>query len=211
MIKTGIDISSRRMSKLEKEAVSFALTLPKNSVCLDLGAGCGFFSLVLTFLHQKVYLIDQKINWKIKLIKKIFALENLILLQKDISKMNYADFPDNISLVYSARFFHYLKYEEAEKLLKILKRKCGKSNSCKLFFSISGISSELGKSYAGQEKSIENRFDFLSMENQKKFHIKNKVTLYSQEDVQKIFSKYFDVQKAWQSDFGNIFVIAIMK
>ena len=60
--KTGIDIISNRITKLEKEAIRFALELPRNSVCLDLGAGSGFLGIILVFLHQQVYFIDQKIN-----------------------------------------------------------------------------------------------------------------------------------------------------
>ncbi len=35
--------------------------------------------------------------------------------------MSYEDFPDNISLIYSGRFLHYLKHKEAKKLPKTLK------------------------------------------------------------------------------------------
>jgi cyclopropane fatty-acyl-phospholipid synthase-like methyltransferase len=204
MNKTGIDITSKRITDLEKETVKFALNLPKNSVCLDLGTGNGWLGIVLVFLHQKVYFIDKKINWKIRILKKLFKLKNMILIKKDINQMSYKDFPDNISLIYSGRFLHYLKYEEAKKLLKILKNKMNKNNNSKLFFSVSGNDSELAKNRS-------EKYDFLSKENQKKFQIKEKVFLYSKKELQNLFEKYFETKKIWQSDFGNVFIISSIK
>ncbi len=84
MNKTGIDITSKRITELEKETIRFALNLPRNSVCLDLGTGNGWLGIVLVFLHQKVYFIDKKINWKIWILKKLFRLKNMVLIKKDI-------------------------------------------------------------------------------------------------------------------------------
>jgi cyclopropane fatty-acyl-phospholipid synthase-like methyltransferase len=204
MNKTGIDITSKRITDLEKETVKFALNLPKNSVCLDLGTGNGWLGIVLVFLHQKVYFIDKKINWKIRILKKLFKLKNMILINKDIRQINYKDFPNNISLIYSGRFLHYLKNEEAKKLLKILNNKMDKNNDSKLFFSVSGINSELGK-----DRSKE--YSFLSKENQKKFQIKEKIILYDKKDLQDLFEKYFETNQIWQSDFGNIFIVGSIK
>ncbi len=209
MIKTGIDIISQRITKLEKETIRSALELPKNSTCLDLGCGQGYLGIILVFLHQKVYFIDQKINWKLRVLKKLFRLQNMILIQKDIRKMIYQDFPDNISLIYSGRFLHYMKYNEANNLLKILRKKSSKNG--KIFLSVSGINSELGNGYLGNGKKIEERYDFLTKDHRNRFKIQEKVTLYNEQELQNLIQKYFQIESIWQSDFGNLFVTGILK
>ena len=54
MNKLGIQITNKRLGKIEKEAIRFALSLNKNSIVLDLGGGNGFFSLILSLFHHQV-------------------------------------------------------------------------------------------------------------------------------------------------------------
>ena len=95
--------------------------LNKGEKVYDLGSGKSFFSVVVAFLGYNIFAVDSKIDFlKLNILKKIFKLKKLYILKKDIGKMKHKDFEKNISVVYSTRFLHYLKYREAEKLLKII-------------------------------------------------------------------------------------------
>ncbi|PID83203.1 hypothetical protein CSB11_02560 [Candidatus Campbellbacteria bacterium] len=206
MKTTGLDIVSKRITKLEKKAFEEILKSKRKLKILDLASGSSFFGLSCVFFGQRVFLYDKKINLNIKIIKKIFKLKNLIYQKQNLKKINYKTFPKNIDIVYCSRFLHYLKYNQTENFLKILKKTL--NNEGKIFFSISGINSELSKDYEDKEKNIQDRFSKLSFENQKKFKIKQKVCLYSKNETKELFEKYFKIQDIWESDFGNIFVIA---
>ncbi len=123
--------------------------------------------------------------------------------------MNYKDFQDDISLVYSGRFLHYLEYSDAEKLLKILSKKMNKKG--KIYFSISGIKTGLAKNYKGINVNIEKRFFYIDKNLQERFKIKNQVCLYSKNEVEKLFSKFFDILEIKETKFFNITVIAQSK
>ena len=119
--------------------------------------------------------------------------------------MNYLDFQDNISFLFAGRFLHYLNYQEAEKLLKILNKKMKKEG--KLFFSISGINSDLAKNYYGKETNVENRFFEIAPEIRKRFQIKERVCLYTIKEVEKLFERYFKILKIEKTAFNNINII----
>lgn len=119
--------------------------------------------------------------------------------------MNYGDFQDNISFIFAGRFIHYLKYQEAKRLLKILARKTG--NGAKLYFSVSGIDSDLAKNYLGKGIDIEKRFFKIDKSLRKRFEMGEKVCLYTEEEVESLFSKYFKVVKVEKTAFGNINIV----
>ena len=210
MKKTGIDITSKRFGILEKKALQYIFKLHKDEKVYDLGSGQSFFSIVVAFLGRQIFTIDKHFEnfsfFKLKVLKKLFNLKNFSIIKKDISKLNYKDFEDNISIIYSSRFFHYLSYEDGKSLLKILSKKLKKDG--KIFFSISGIDSDLGKDYQGQGIELEKRFFKISSKIQKRFQIEEKVCLYSQEEVKDLFSQFFQIEEIWEPDFKNIFIIA---
>lgn len=208
--KTGIDIISKRFSTFEKKVLIECLDLKKDEIIYDLGSGQSFFSIVLAFLGKRIFAIDKDFEkgsfLKIQILKKLFRLTSLHIQKRDISKMNYKDFQNNISLIYSGRFLHYLKYPDAQKLLKILHKKMKVGG--KLYFSVSGIDTDLAKNYEGKNVEIENRFFKISEDLQKRFQIEEKVCLYSENEVEKLFSEFFQVLEISKTAFGNINVIA---
>lgn len=213
MKKTGIDITSKRFGVLEKKALKEIFKLNKDEKIYDLGSGQSFFSIVVAFLGRKIFAVDKnfekKTFFKLKILKKLFNLKNLIIIKKDISKINYKNFEDNISIIYSSRFFHYLKYSDGKNLLKILSKKLKKNG--KIYFSISGINSDLGKNYFGKGIELEKRFFKISKKIQDRFQIKEKVCLYSQKEIKNLFSEFFEIEEIWESNFKNIFVVARKK
>ncbi len=209
MSKHGIQITSQRIGSLEKELIKYSLDIPKSSLVLDLGGGNGFISIILSLIQKQVYYYDLKIDFKLKIFKKLFSSKKLNLIKKDLKKIKYIDFPKNIDIIYSARFFHYLTYKESDDLLKKLSKNLKKDG--KIFLTLSGIDSNIGINYKCKDIKIEERSCFLSKSNQSRFKIKEKVTLYKKEELENLIKKYFNIQEVWESDFKNIFVIAVKK
>jgi len=209
MSKHGIQITSSRVGKLEKELIQYTLNLPKSSVGLDLGAGNGFISIIMSLLQKNIYLYDLKINFKLKIFQKIFSSNKLHLRKKNLKNVDYVDFPKNIDFVYSARFLHYLTYLEAENLLRKFSKNM--KSGAKIFITVSGIDSDIGKNYSCSEKIISERNCFISKLNQSRFEIKEKVTLYTKKELEILMENYFIIEKSWESDFKNIFIIGVKK
>jgi len=207
--KRGIQVTNQRLGRLEKMTLKYALDLNKNSITLDLGGGNGYISWILTLFHHQVFYYDIKPNWRIKWLKKIFNFKKLKILKKDLKKINYSDLPKNIDLIYSARTLHYLNYENFEALLKKLESRLKKNG--KIFITVTGVESEIGKKYPCAEKKIEERFCFLEKEYQERFEIKEKIFLMNFEEFQEIFKKYFILEEAWESDFKNLFFVGFKK
>jgi cyclopropane fatty-acyl-phospholipid synthase-like methyltransferase len=204
----GIDIISKRFSAFEKRALREILDFKKDDLIYELGAGRGNFSLILAFLNKKVISLDLSFEgnfWKLILVKKLFSLKNFQAKKADIAKMNYGDFENNISFIFAGRFLHYLKYDEAERLLKILKKKMQKGGH--LYFSISALGTDLARDYNGENIKIEERFFKIKKELRGRFKIKESVCLYSLEEAEKLFSKYFKILSIEKTAFGNINII----
>ena len=191
--KHGIQITSSRIGKLEKEFIKFNLDLPKSATVLDLGGGNGYISMILALLHKEVYFYDLKIDFKLKIFKKLFTSKKLHLEKKDLREIEYIDFPKNIDSVYSARFFHYLTYKETEKLLRKISKNMKVGG--KIFVTLSGVNSDIGKKYHCAENKIQERYCFLSKENQKRFQIKEKVTLYRKDELKEFFETFFEIEE----------------
>lgn len=209
MSKHGIQITSTRVGKLEKELIKYTLDLPKSAMGLDLGAGNGFISILMSLLQKNIYFYDLKIDFKLKVFKKLFVSKKLHLKKKNLKNIDYIDFPKNIDFVYSGRFLHYLEYFEAEDLLKKISKNM--KSGAKIFITVSGLNSDIGINYDCADKNIKERYCLLSKSNQSRFKIKEKVTLYKKEELESLMSEYFEIEKIWESDFKNIFIIAKKK
>ncbi len=79
----------------------------------------------------------------------------------------------------------------------------------KLFFSISGIETDLAQGYIGKKIVIEKRFFKINPDLQVRFQIFTPICLYSKEEAEKLFSKYFHILKIEKTAFGNINIVAI--
>jgi hypothetical protein len=110
-------------------------------------------------------------------------------------------------LVHCQRMLHYVRYDEAMRMLKQLCRQM--SLEGKLCLGISGMSSELSIGYEHGERPIENRFCVLASSMRHKHGIFREVCLYKKEEaVSMVQSVAFEVSKAWCSEFGNVKLIA---
>jgi SAM-dependent methyltransferase len=184
-IVRGIDISSRRLDDLEKEFMKFIISGNNRDVVLDLGSGEGNVGISAGFLNKDVYLYDiYDFKDRVEILKKNFAISKISFTKIDLSKVNYKTFPKNISAIYGGRFLHYLQYENAENLLKILFKNL--KTGGKVFFSVTGVETEIANGYDKNIK-IEKRFFKIKDHLQERFLIKEKVTLYKKEEFEKLF------------------------
>jgi cyclopropane fatty-acyl-phospholipid synthase-like methyltransferase len=148
----------------------------------------------MALFQKDIYFYDLKIDFKLKIFKKLFALKKLHLKKKNLKNVDYKDFPKNIDFVYSARFLHYLTYEEAEDLFRKFSKNMKKNG--KVFITVSGINSDIGKDYSCKKNEISKRNCFLSKSNQKRFEIKEKVTLYKKDELENLIKKYFEIEES---------------
>ncbi len=205
----GIDISSKRLSKLSKIFFDFLIHNKNKGNIIDLGSGSGIVGITASMLHYNVFLYDIYINNNIKTLTKnlqlIFGLK-LTQYELDLSQISYNDLPTDIVGIYAGYFLHYLNYQDAQKLLKILYKRTLKKG--KFFVIVSGIKSELSHQYL--HRDVNNRFAHLSIENQKKFHIKEKVVLYNENELEKLFEDSgWTMEYIETSQFGNVLGIFI--
>jgi SAM-dependent methyltransferase len=196
----GSEISSFRRDDLDKNALLFVQDfLDSTPVVFDLGTGFGSMALEFSKLGANVYAFDiatmRPLHEESKRGK--FPFSNIV--QGDIRIVDWSLYPAP-DVVFSQRTLHYLKYTE---VVDVLSRILRDREKIKLFLSFSGMSSELSEGYP--KLDIKMRFEFLSEEMRIKHDIKNRVCLYSTDDVVRLAKDLsLKVEDVWASAFGNV-------
>lgn len=190
---TGADISSQRIDILDQKSLKYAveITTKNNAIAIDLGCGLGSQGIRFANIGINTILIDQ-LNIKdtiTNIIKSTPHLnnQNLKYINKNIKNLRKNDLPNNINIVYSQRFIHYLTYSESKKLLYLLHDKMNENG--KIYISASGINSELSNKYKHKNKLIEKRYCKLDSKIAEKHNIKSPVCLYSKNELKKLLEK----------------------
>ena len=199
----GIDISSKRLDDLEKLFFKFIVSGKNRDIVLDLGSGEGNVGISAGFLNKSVYMYDiEDFSERIEILKNNFSISKIYFKKIDLRKADYKTFPKNIEAVYMGRFLHYLKYNDASSLIKILYKNM--NYGARLFVSVTGTDTEIAENY-NKDINIEKRFFNIRDDLQERFLIKEKVTLYGKEELEKLFlDNNFKTKKIWENNFGNI-------
>jgi hypothetical protein len=154
----GVDIASQWTDELDLEALRFVVSpkIPKR-VALDLGCGLGTQGIRFAVLGCRSVLYDiVDIGERIEQVGQVLGLKALEFRPLDLRQATPEDFPEAAGVAYSQRFVHYLRFDEASRLLQLLaSRLCAKA---RLFLSASGLGSELGAEYAHAAVAVEHRF-----------------------------------------------------
>lgn len=203
--KHGANISSQRMDDLDVETMLFALQLKeRKGASLDLGCGIGIQGLRLASLGFKTVLIDWvPVNTTVLRAIGLDELLPLSYLMKDVRELESADLPTEIAICYSQRFIHYLTFDEAVALLRLVRGQM--QSGAKLFLSASGLLSELGDNYLGKSQELSTRFARLSEYMAKKHNIHEPVCLYTTDDLVRLCLKAsFRCDRVFSSAFGNV-------
>lgn len=119
----------------------------------------------------------------------------------DLRKLHAESLPPEISVAFSQRFIHYLRYGEAQSLVRSIATRQRSGDS--FFISASGIDSELGQGY--DRSPIEHRYAPLSGGMKRKHGISQSVCLYSEAELSRLMESCgYATANVWRSEFGNI-------
>jgi SAM-dependent methyltransferase len=197
----GIDVSSKRLGYLDREVLKFALDWKGSKFSVEFGAGSGRLSLILALLGYRVYIYDLG---DVELLNLAKALKLKIFHEKtDIRYIKTSDLPEKISIFVAERVLHYLRFEESRRVLARVIRRMEKGG--RLFLSLSGINSPIGKDYEHRDFPVEKRFCLPSREVMEKFKIDVPICLYDTEDLRRLLDG-FPVRevKLRITAFGNV-------
>lgn len=201
----GTDIASQRMDDLDRKCIEYALQLnDKVPFALDIGCGLGIQGVRLAVLGVETLLIDiLDISPTINALSTLLGVRNLKLLKEDARNIKPNNIPKEPDIVFSQRFIHYLKYQEAENLISTLSMMMQPGS--RIFISASGLYSELGDGYKDKELPLEKRYYKLGGKMVEKHQIKEPVCLYSEQDISTLVEQFgFASIEVWSSSFGNI-------
>jgi hypothetical protein len=201
----GLDISSQRMDDLDRKCLQFALEQKSEDLAaVDLGCGLGIQGIRLALTGIKTLLVDtHPIGNKVKQLSELLELDTIQFLQKDARLLLPQDLPEQIQILYSQRFIHYLKFEEADALIGMMAQRMATGG--RVFLSASGIGTELADGYADRDKAVHDRYSPLSEGMALKHQIHEPVCLYSEMDMKQLFKPHgFKEVLVWSSEFGNI-------
>ena len=204
----GGDISSQRVDGLDKRVLRDVLNRDEGLSALDIGCGLGAQGMRLSLLGADVTLIDiMDLRDRIELLNQLFDIGELEYLQKDVRDLQPSDLCTEFDIVYSQRFIHYLKYENAVELVDLLAGHVRPNG--RIYISASGLNTELGDGYPDRDKPLEQRYNKLSPEVGEKHGILEPVCLYEKEDLKRLLTGAgFEVKWISTSGFGNIKAIA---
>ncbi len=197
----GIDVSSKRLGYLDREVLKFALDWKGSKFSVEFGAGSGRLSLILALLGYRVYIYD---FGDVELLNLAKALKLKIFHEKtDIRYIKMSDLPEKISIFVAERVLHYLRFEESRRVLARVIRRMEKGG--RLFLSLSGINSPIGKDYEHRDFPFEKRFCLPSREVMEKFKINVPICLYDIEDLRRLLDG-FPVREInlRSTAFGNV-------
>jgi len=201
----GCDISSQRLDELDWACIDYARTLSRYPAFgLDLGSGLGRLCTELAEDRISMTIVDLlDLSDCIRQRLSNTSWKYLRFVHKDARQLQRQDLPNRLDFIYSQRFIHYIRFDEAVSLLRMLRELLFLEG--KIFISASGLNSPLGDNYEHKSKPVRDRFCYLSDKRRQEHKINARVCLYTKEDLDDLgVAAGFVAEKITQSDFGNI-------
>ncbi len=202
----GVDVAITRTDDLDKVMLSEIehWLAPK---ILDIGSGAGGQAIRLAKKGAIVTAVDIcDFNNEISslMINNSLASESITFIQANIIDIISGFETNSFNAAYLQRMLHYLPYQEAKTVLTELRRIV----NGKLYLSITGLHSDIGRDYDDKNKSITERFCYLSELDSKTFSINQPLCLYTEPEAKELLiASGWQIEKVWVSAFGNIKVI----
>lgn len=206
MKKYGVDVAITRADDIDKKMVVY-VTEHKGCSVLDLGCGGGGQSVRLANAGAEVLAIDV-----IDYSKEFHTLREKNDLQEKQLQFLKGDMVDLPTLVSDKQFdicclqrtIHYLPYKQALLLLEYLR----KIINDKLFISVTGIESDIGRNYMDKNKSVQARFCQLNNVDAMTFNINEPLCLYTPEEFMFLLQESgWEIEECWVSAFQNVKVV----
>lgn len=188
----GVDVALTRADDLDKKLECAVIEGCAHSV-LDVGSGAGGQSNRLVALGADVTAID------IVDYAGEFG-EQVAFIQADMREIVSAVEGRCFDAALVQRTIHYLRYSDALQFLEELRMLVDK-----LYISVTGLDSDIGRGYSEAGKPVTDRFARLHPNDQKTFSITEPVCLYSEtEFMQLLQDAGWEIEEFWISAFGNI-------
>lgn len=204
---TGYDVGKNRLDDLDRMIIrnSVQEEFASQIVC-NMGAGESALSRALAALGHKVYNYDNRDLSLYYVLQQEIGLCNYFQ-QIDIVDIKKHLLPKQYDAVILQRVLHYFTFAQAARILLVATKNLKVDG--RVYVAFSGIDSILSENYQAKDIKIESRFDYLSPKNQEQFNIKQPVCLYSQQEAERLVTTVGDleIEKIWQSQFGNIKVV----
>jgi SpoVK/Ycf46/Vps4 family AAA+-type ATPase len=203
----GRNVSSQEIDDLDREAAEYALSLrasKKNRrTAIDLGCGDGIGGVRFALSGIDSILYDLAFPRTLLRLMQEYRLGNIKKIARDMAQITENHLPHNVDVVYSQRALHYLTSDELFHLLSQVRKRC--NEQCRVFLSIAGYDTEIGRSHSKRNLSLESRHGLPSKDMQSKHLIRHPLTIYrKQEFVDLVEAASFKVLKCEVSQFGNI-------
>lgn len=187
----GVDVAALRADDLDKKMLAYA-SAHRGCMVLDLGAGAGAQAERLAAAGAHVLAIDLAADRETAAVTRV---------QDDMRNFMMHTHGTSYELCCIQRAIHYVPYQAALQLLLQVRL----SGVERLFISVTGIESDIGKNYADAGKVVSERFCTLPAVDAETFSIHEPVCLYTPEEFIALLQQAgWEVQECWVSAFGNI-------
>ncbi len=210
----GIDISHQKIGGIGRQSLSyiFKQALTRKIEAVELGGGYGGHSIRMAESGANVLMVDLNDMASDKFANAMVMNPNLIGRLKfskgDFSKITDEDIPDQIDLLFSERAIHYVPHYQAKRLLKICHEKMVSGSMA--YISAAGYDTETGLTNFDRHKPVEERFNYISEEMQRKHCIWNKAVIYKEHELADLLRGVgFEVLSSSRSTFGHVSVSAM--
>jgi len=128
------------------------------------------------------------------------SAEKFIFLPTDVKLLETLP-TQHFDFVVVQRMIHYLRYQDALELLAKLKQ----NTPLKLFISVTGLESDVGRNYRDRSKPVRDRFAPIKHGDQEIFSITEPVCLYTPEEFAVLIQEAgWEIEGLWVSAFGNV-------
>ena len=209
----GSDVSSQRLTPFEETIIERAVVLQQSAsgqlVAVDLFSGyCAANARRLAELGFTAYAVD--FSPADASISAVIGQPHesggiLHYAQQDMREFDPATIGGTIDLVTCQRGLHFLRYQEARKLIAALASQL--SPGASMYFSIGAVDCAVGPGYKHADLPVQERWHPLEPELGGPIHVTEPLCLYKEEDIQSLFANLGgELVSVARDDFG-LFIV----
>jgi hypothetical protein len=175
----GVDVSTGRIGQLDQLGLRYIKRHAgkgERVKVVDLGGGSGGHSLRMARAGAAVWMVDLADTARAAF--DAAEGEELVayFIHKDFANLKAADVPEGVNMLYSQRALHYLRYDEAQALLRKISGRMARK--ARVYVSVAGVDSLFAQDYPHADKPIEERFSPLAPAMREKYHLHLPIAVY---------------------------------